>query len=232
MIVAYLSVAAGGFAQSSVGFGLGLVSVSFLVAAIGHAPAVATVLALSLLANVLVVTSERHGLDVRAALGLFAPSAATQLALFTLVRRVDPEALVIATGGTVIAAAIVMGSGVRVRALHGTGGLLAAGALSGLMNLVAGLGGPASVLYATNAGWEPTRWRPTMNLYFAMSNCVTLALLRVAPPTDAWLYAAALLGALLGARAARRLPHAQVRIAALTLAAVGGVLAILGAVGS
>lgn len=232
MIVAYLSVAAGGFAQSAVGFGLGLVSVSFLVAAIGHAPAIATVLVLSLLANLFVVATERDGLDVRSSLGLFVPSVLTQLALFIVVRGLDAEALTITTGVSVIVAAAVMGSGVRVSALHGPVGLLLAGSLSGVMNLVAGLGGPASVLYATNVGWEPHRWRPTMNLYFAMNNLVTLLLIRAALPRDGWLYVAAIVGALAGAVAARRLPAAHVRTAALLLSALGGVLAILGAVGS
>jgi hypothetical protein len=71
-----------------------------------------------------------------------------------------------------------------------------------------------------------------MNLYFASNNLVTLALLRAAPPTDVWLYVAAILGALGGAAAARRLPHGQVRFAALALSAAGGALAIAGAVGS
>lgn len=232
MILAYLSVAAGGFAQSSVGFGLGLVSVSFLVAELGHRDAVVTVLVLSLLANVFVVVWERAGLDLRAALGLFVPSAVTQLAVFTLVRRADPTALTIATGITVIVAAIVMGTGVRVRALHGPPGLVVAGALSGLMNLVAGLGGPASVLYATNAGWEPARWRPTINCYFALNNVLALVLLRAPIPTDGRLYAAAAVGAGIGAAVAAKLPGRLVRTAALALSAGGGALAIAGAVGS
>jgi len=232
MIVAYLSVAAGGFAQSSVGFGLGLVSVSFLVASIGHAAAVASVLVLSLIANLFIVAWERDGLDVRASLGLFAPSAATQLALFAWIRGIDPTPLTIATGAAVIVSAIVMGTGVRVRALHGPPGLLIAGALSGVMNLVAGLGGPASVLYATNAGWHPERWRPTINLYFALNNVLALVLLRAAIPRDGWLYVAAIIGALVGARVAARLPGQAVRFGALALSAGGGVLAIASAVAS
>lgn len=229
MIVAYLSVAAGGFAQSTVGFGLGLVSVAFLVASIGHGPAVASVLVLSLLANLFVIAFERGGLDVRAALGLFVPSAVTQLALFVWIRGIDPTPLTIATGVTVIVSAIVMGSGVRVRALHGPPGLVIAGALSGIMNLVAGLGGPASVLYATNAGWEPQRWRPTINLYFALNNVLALVLLRAVIPRDGWLYVAATCGSLVGASVATRLPARAVRLGALALAAGGGVLAIASA---
>lgn len=229
MILAYVGVAAGGFAQGSVGFGLGLVSVSFLVSAIGHGPAVASVLVLSIVANLFVIVWERSGLDVHAAIGLFLPSALTQLLVFGWIRGIDPAPLTIATGIAVIASAIVMGSGVRVRALRGRGGLVAAGALSGVMNLVAGLGGPASVLYATNAGWHPERWRPTMNLYFAMNNVLALGLLRSEVPRDVGLYAVALAGAAVGAAIATRLPEKHVRLGALALSAGGGALAIVSA---
>jgi uncharacterized protein len=209
-----------------VGFGSGLVSVSFLATALGPTDAVTTVLAVSLVLNLLVVVFERSGLDARSAAILFLPSVALQLAAAPAIRASDPSTLTIATGVAVVIAAVMIGAGGKLRFLDGRVGLVIAGSLSGTMNLVAGLGGPAAVLYAANEGWEPHRWRPTINLYFAMNNTVSLVLLRNSPPGDPWIYTLALVGAAGGGLAATRLPSGAVRRAALILAAVGGMLAI------
>lgn len=226
MVIAYLSVVAGGFAQTSVGFGLGLVSVAFLTTSIGHSPAVRAVLVLSLIANIIVVVTERSGLSVKPALGLFVPSAITQLALFSVIRGAQPEPLTFATGVVVLAATAILLVGKRMTFLDGTKGLLIAGATSATMNLVAGLGGPAAVVYAVNEQWSPHRWRPTLNLYFAMNNSLSLLLLFKAPPRDALLYLSAALGAALGAAVASKIPSGTVRAAALGLSAVGGLMAV------
>lgn len=226
MLIAYLSVVAGGFAQTSVGFGLGLVSVAFLTTALGQGPAVRAVLILSLIANVIVVIVERSGLDIKASLALLVPSALTQVALFQIIRGADTGPLTVATGVVVIAAAALLTFGGHLRVLHGKLGVMIAGSASALMNLIAGLGGPAAVIYAANEGWSPHRWRPTLNLYFALNNALSLSLLTGGPPRDALLYASAALGAGAGAAAATRLPARTVRLAALMLSAIGGLLAI------
>lgn len=225
MTLALVAVAIGGFAQATIGFGSGLISVAFLVAAIGR-DGVRAVLAFSLVTNLIVLSSERRHAVPRDVVRLFLPSLAAQLLLAPFVRRFDPSALTIAVGVVVIASAVALWRGKQAERLVGGHGLVLAGGISGMMNLIAGIGGPAVVMYAQNAGWSPQRWRPTINAYFALNNISSLAILGLLPPNDARIYVAAVVGVVAGIAVARRLPVNAVRAGALGLSVLGGILAI------
>lgn len=226
MILALLAVALGALAQNTVGFGLGLVSVSFLIAAIGPADAIAAIIILSLITNLFVVAREIRTLDPRRATLLALPSLGVQILLAPIIRDLDGKTATVAAGVVVLIAAGMLLSGRRAERLAGNGGLVLAGSVSATMNMTAGLGGPAAVLYATNAGWPPALWRPTINLYFVINNLASLVLLDLAPPADNRLYLAAAAGSAAGILVAKRVPASTVRASAIALAAAGGVLAI------
>ncbi|MFP5224898.1 MAG: TSUP family transporter, partial [Actinomycetota bacterium] len=205
MILALLGVGLGAAAQTSVGFGLGLVSVAFLVAAVGPAQAIAAILFLSFLTNAMVVAREWQNTVWPKALMLAVPSLAIQLIFAQPVKRLDNQTATLLAGIVVLLAAAMLLSGMRAASLTGGRGLALAGGASALMNMTAGLGGPAAVLYATNAGWQPTMWRPTINLYFMINNAATMLLLDLRPPSDARLYLAAAAGGLVGVAMARQI---------------------------
>ena len=74
----------------------------------------------------------------------------------------------------------------RARVLRGTGGAVAAGGASGFMNVTAGVGGPAIVLYAVSTAWEHRKFVATFQFYSIFTNLGSLAakggLPHVAPP--------------------------------------------------
>lgn len=227
MIVALLAVALGAFTQTTVGFGLGLVSVSFLVAALGVGPAVSAIVFLSLITNCSVVIRERRTVSLRRVALLAAPALATQIAIAPIVHRLDGNTATLTAGIVVLVAAAMLLSGQRAHRLAGTGGLVAAGSVSAAMNMTAGLGGPAAVLYATNANWSPQIWRPTINAFFIVNNLASIVLLDLRPPTDLRLLGAAAIGAGVGFTVADRIPTEMIRRGAIALASAGGVLAVI-----
>jgi uncharacterized protein len=226
LTLALLAVALGALAQTSVGFGLGLVSVAFLVAAVGTAQAIGTILFLSLLTNAMVVAREWGHTAWAKALMLAVPSLATQAIFAGTIRELDNDTATVIAGVVVLIASAMLLSGRRAHSLTGGRGLLLAGSSSAMMNMTAGLGGPPAVLFATNAGWAPTMWRPTVNLYFLINNAATMLLLDLKPPSDGRFYISAIVGGLAGVAMTKRVSSATIRTLAIALAAVGGVLAI------
>jgi hypothetical protein len=58
--------------------------------------------------------------------------------------------------------------------LRGVRGTVVAGGASGFMNVTAGVGGPAIVLYAVSSGWEHRRFVATFQLYTLIVNVTSL----------------------------------------------------------
>jgi uncharacterized membrane protein YfcA len=233
VILVLATVALGALAQSVSGFGFGLVSGPFLVAALGPADGVRLALLLSLLVNVVVLLRHHEDLDRRAALLLLVPAAlATPLVAWPLGLLPDRGAQGLA-GGLAVLGAVVLSSGVRVRRATGPAGAVAAGVLSAAMNAAAAIGGPAVALWAENAGWSAERARGTLNAYFLGLN--TVALLTLGLPSlsarDSGGVAVALAaGLVLGGWAARRVSPAGARRATFLLAGLGGLAVLLLAV--
>ena len=221
MIVA-LAVVVGAVAQSVTGVGFVLVCGPFLVAALGPEEGVRTALVLSAVVNVAVLAREHAHVRWSAVPWLLAPAAvATPLLAGTL--RAAPDRLLEALAGlAAVVGAAVLAVGLRWRAAQGRAGAVGAGVVSAAMNVVAGIGGPAVVLWADNAGWSRERTRSTLQVYFLALNAVGLASLGT-PQGDLVVPLSALaLGLAAGALLALRVPPAWGRRTTLVLAACGG----------
>lgn len=212
--------------QAATGIGFALVCAPVLVTLLGPREAVRSVLVLSMVLNVAVLARERRGLDVRRATMLFVPAALATPAAAWVVRRTDTRVLSAIAGVLTVAAVAALARGVRSR--RGTSSLAAAGAgvVSAGMNVAGGIGGPAAVVYATNAGWPAATTRPTLQAYFLALNVVALLSLGLPHPRPV-LAAALVAGWAAGTVSLRRLPDATVLRVTLLLAAAGGVAAIV-----
>ncbi len=224
--VAALGVLAGAAAQAVTGFGFALVAAPALVAVLGPAQGVSVVCILGVLASVLPYAREARHTDWRAVALWWVPTLAVSLLLGAALAGADAALLAALSGVAVLAAVALLAAGRTSVRLAGRRGALLAGAVSGAMNLVGGVGGPPVALYAANAGWPVERVRPTLMAFFAVQNAVTVAVLGWFWP-DAALVAALAIGSVLGVAVARRLDAAAVRVAVLVVAAAGG-LALLG----
>ena len=109
----------------------------------------------------------------------------------------DARLLSALSGVAVIVAVALLARGRTSVRLAGRRGAVLAGAASGAMNLIGGVGGPPVALYAANAGWPIERVRPTLMAFFAVQNAVTVAVIGWVWPSAA-LVVALVIGSVLG----------------------------------
>lgn len=230
--LAALGVAAGATAQAVTGFGFALVAAPALVAALGPTQGVSVVCVLGVLASVLPYAREARHTDWRAVALWWVPTLVISLLLGAALAGVDARLLSALSGVAVIVAVALLARGRTSVRLAGRRGAVLAGAVSGAMNLIGGVGGPPVALYAANAGWPIERVRPTLLAFFAVQNAVTVAVIGWVWPSAALVVAlvvALVIGSVLGVALASRLDAAAVRTAVLGVAAAGGAALIAGA---
>ncbi|MDQ6650356.1 MAG: TSUP family transporter [Actinomycetota bacterium] len=221
-----VAVAVGALAQAVSGIGFALVCGPFLVAVLGPQRGVPVAVVLSLPLNAAILLRDPRSVRWRAALLLLVPAAAVlPLAAYAVHRLSGPAATVVAGAATLCAAA-ALAAGLRLHRARGPAGAVAAGVVSGAMNVVAGIGGPAAALFAANAEWPPATTRATLQAHFLALNVVTLAVLGL-PSVSPGLFGAVLAGFAAGTVLAGRLPEAAARWATLALAAASGVAAVV-----
>ncbi len=154
------------------------------------------------------------------------------------VRSLEPHALEILLGASVLVA-IAAALGLQKRfTLTGNGAVFASGAVAGFMNTTAGVAGPALAVYAVAAKWDQKSWAATLQPIFLLANLTSLAtksLFGTAVPPDVdvpgLVWAAAVVagpvGILLGSRVARSVDASKARTLAVCLAGVGGTVALV-----
>jgi uncharacterized membrane protein YfcA len=221
LALAALAVAAGAVAQAVTGLGFSLVSAPLLVALEGPRDGVRLNLVLSVLVNVVLLVPQRHDVRVRDTARLLIPAAiVTPLAAWAT-RRTDTDVLLVVAGLLTVASAAALLFGARLRRSSAT----VAGAISGVMNTVAGIGGPIVAMHALNERWPTHERRATFQLYFLLLNVVGLLALGPRWPSPVLLLG---LGAgwLAGRALAPRVPESAARVATLAIAGAGGAVVL------
>jgi uncharacterized membrane protein YfcA len=221
------AVAVAAFAQAVTGIGFGLVSGPLLVSTLGAGRGVSTTLLLAVLASAVPLVAGRRHVEPRRVLPLLGPALlATPLAALTL-HDLDRSTAMVLAGLATLAGAGMLASGGRWRRAAGPTAATAAGALSAAMNYLGGVGGPAAVLYATNAGWPVATTRAALQAYLLPLNLITLAALGLPAAFPVALPIALAVGSVAGVAVAGRIPERPARAATLALAAAGGASAVL-----
>lgn len=224
------AVLAGSSAQRVTGLGFALVSSPFLVLLMGPFSGVLLANALSLVANLVVLAQTRRDVELRKALLLAVPALLAVMPGAWVARSLPAPVLAIAVGGLVLMALVVVASSQRPRILRGTPGALMAGAMSGFMNVTAGVGGPAITLYALSSRWTHRPFVATVQLYFALLNAGSLAAKgwpHLTPAT--WVVAgcALALGVAAGHRLADVVSPVQARRLVTSLAVLGSLATVV-----
>ena len=234
--LAAVAVALGAVSQAITGFGFSLVSAPFLIAAYRAPGGVQLNLVLSVAVNVALLTRERRHADVRSAALLMVPAGVATFAVGAVVRSSQAshglhaphrDPLTIAAGALCLAGAVAVASGIRSHRAAGAVGTAVAGAVSGGMNVAAGIGGPPVVLFALNARWPPERSRPTMQVFFLGINVLAMVSLGLPPELPVGIVVGLAVGVLAGIALVGRIDAGRARTATLAVAAVGGMLAIM-----
>lgn len=233
-MIAALAVALGSVAQAVTGIGFSLVCAPVLIATLGARDGVRTALALSIVINLLVLAGHHRRIIWSRVVLLLVPAVVITPLVAFAVRHLDARWLTLAAGVLTIASAVALGIGVRWGRASGAGGGVVAGSVSGAMNVVGSIGGPAVAIYAVNAGWPAITTRPTLQVYFLLTNIA--ALVALGGPhlhaSDSWLLAGMAGGWLAGRVIASHVDEARATTAILFVAGAGGAVAIARAVAS
>jgi uncharacterized membrane protein YfcA len=225
-----LAVMVGAGAQTMTGIGFSLICAPLLALALGGGDGVRLTNLLGIAVNTFMLAREWRGVMAGRVLTLAGPAVVAALLTAAAIQHATESVLSVATGLLVLAAVGAIGAGLRARRLAHWHGALLAGAASGAMTVVSGIGGPAVATYAANAEWPLSRLRPTLAAYFLAVNLVTVAARGVGPMTVTSALSLALalaVGFAGGAALSRRLEPSAVWRGTLILAAIGGVGAVL-----
>ena len=195
-----------------------------MTVALGGADGVRLVIVLAIGVNLLTLHRESASADLRVVGALLLPAAVAGPLAAWAFAGADSDTLSVACGVVVLAAVAAVARGFEIRRLSGRAGTVVVGALSGAMNVLGGVSGPAAATYALNARWPPPRRRATLATYFLGLNLVSVAS-RGIPPASGRFWASAAVaiagGFFTGAAATGRLDERTVASATLVLAALG-----------
>ena len=214
----------GSFIQRVTGMGLALVAAPFLVLLLGSVTGVQTLQVVGLGVCLVSAITLWSDVNIRVAALLLATSA-IGLVPGTLIAKSLPASWLGILIGTLTLAALAATVFLRKSRLFvGARGTGIAGALSGFMNVTAGVGGPPIAIYANSTDWEYKEYLATVQLYFAGLNALSL-LARGTPdlPTAGWAVAAgsAVAGVLIGNLLSATINESIAKKAVLVIAAIG-----------
>jgi uncharacterized protein len=221
-----IAVLLGALAQTTAGFGLALICGPVLIAAQGPSDGLRLVLTLSLLSNLLVLTTRYRQARVSDGLWLAVPAVLTAVPIVWLVSQLDTAAVTIAAGVLTVVCAISLWRRLRLSWLHGRGGAIAASIVAEFGNAIGGLSGPSVALYAVNADWPVPSIAPTLQVFGVVTNVITLAI-KGGPLLTVPAAIALTAGWLGGSLLSRRMAAESLRLVVLGLAFAGGCYAIV-----
>jgi uncharacterized membrane protein YfcA len=185
--------------------------------------------AVTLVINVIVLSSTWRAVELRRVILLIVPALIAVHYGARVSHLVPPSVLMIGIGSLVF---VALGAWVLIKNVQlfpGPVGALAAGGLSGFMNVTAGVGGPAITLYAVGAAWEQRSFVASMQVYFGAINIASIlakGLPSIGLATVAVISAALAIGIFIGQRLARVMSPARARQAVIVLALMGSAATI------
>ncbi len=219
-----LAIACGAMTQRVTGLGFALVSAPLLILAAGPHEGVLLANVLSLAGNCMVITQTWRDGDLKHALLLAVPAIVVMPPSNWVALQLPTAPLMIGIGTITLLALGFVLTFRQTRIFSGGLGAVAAGALSGFMQVTAGVGGPAMTLYAISTNWVQRGFAASMQMYFAMLNVAAIAI-------KGWpqqpvlqmgaMFAALFCGVVLGALAAPHVPGHRARQAVTALAILG-----------
>ncbi|WP_326823269.1 TSUP family transporter [Streptosporangium sp. NBC_01756] len=225
-----LAVFAGAGTQRVTGLGFALVAGPLLTLLLGPADGVRLLNLLSLLSCLVVLPAVWREIDARQVFRLALPALLVLPVGAWAATRIPGGPLMVVEGVLVLAALYALRRFPNPRWLRGPAGAAGTGVASGLMNVTAGLGGPAMTLYATATGWERRSFVASMQLYSTLVNAGSITA-KGLPDLPAHTLALSAVCVLSGAFAGHLIsPHVgrrRIRQAVLAMAAAGGAAAII-----
>jgi len=225
-----LAVAVAAAAQALSGIGFALVAGPLLILALGQSDGVRLTVALGLLLNATILAGTYRHARWGDATRLFVPAALLIWPAALLTSHLRGNWVLAFAGAAVLTGVALIVSGKRAAWINRPAGAMAAGAGSGILNVLAGASGPPVALFVAHRDWPPRVATATLQAYSLPLNIVTLAILGL-PSVHRALLAGAILAMLAGAAVAwpfaGRIGAGTVRAIALAMATIGALSLIL-----
>ncbi len=210
--------------QRVTGIGFALVASPLLVLVAGPFHGVVLANVLSMTVSLVVLAMTWRDVELSRGLLLTVPALAMIPLGATVAKRVPGPLLMVVVGVMVLIALAAVQLTARARILRGVSGTIAAGAASGFMNVTAGVGGPAIVLYALSTNWNHRKFAATFQLYALIINVASLVAkggVRLSATTVATCVLALSIGLYAGHLLSSRFDGAQARRIVTALSALG-----------
>ncbi|AWB82025.1 permease [Corynebacterium yudongzhengii] len=231
-----LSVLLGAFLQRISGMGLGLVTAPVLMLLFGPVEGILIVNVLAAVNAFASTTTVLANVDWRQ-VAVIGPALLIGIIPGAfVVRELPADPLLILVGVMLLVALSVVTIGKRyVPRISGRLPAAAAGAIGGFMNTLAGAAGPAITVYAQAARWDQRLYAATLQPLFFIAGIGSLtakiAVGASASATTSWQVwvagvVALAIGLFAGVRAAPQVSRSAGRTIALTLAVLGGLIAV------
>lgn len=225
------AVLVGALTQRLTGVGFALVASPFLVLLLGPIQGVVITNVFGAATALVVYASHVREVEYRRVLPILAAAAVAVVPGALLARSLPAPVLAIGAGSLVVAALGLSVIARRIPHVQAWPGQVVAGGVSGFMNVIAGVGGPAITAYAVASEWEHRRFAVSVQFYFVVLGSLSLLARGVLPAfaVEHWIAAiVALALGLAGGRAlSRRVPVRVARSVCLVLALAGGVAVVV-----
>lgn len=226
-----LAVLVGALTQRLTGVGFALVASPLLVLALGPIQGVVMANVFGVATALMVYVFHIRRVEYRKVLPILAAAAVAVVPGALLARTLPAPVLAIGAGTLIVLALALSVLARRIPRVEAWPGQIVAGGLSGFMNVIAGVGGPAITAYAVASRWDHARFAVTVQFYFAALGILSLIARGAAPEMTVldWCVAlsALVVGLVGGHLLTRWVPVRTARIICLVLALVGGVAVIV-----
>lgn len=226
-----LAVFAGALTQRITGIGFALVAAPMLVIVAGPFQGVVLSNLLGLVVSLVVFVANWRSTEWCKGIFLAIPALFAIPVGAYVAKHTSPPVLEVVIGVLVLASLGAVLLSKRARVLKGRTGAVVAGAASGFMNVTAGVGGPAIVLYAVSTAWEHRKFVATFQFYSIFVNLASLAAKGGLPhisTTALVLCFASLAAGLAGGQVlARHIDHEAARRLAIGLALAGALVTVV-----
>ena len=220
----------GASTQRISGVGFALVASPFLVALLGPFTGVIVINVFGVLTSFTVFMHVHRLVQYRRAVLMMVPAIVAIIPGSWVAKHMPSDVLSILIGAMIIVALLASLFVQDARILAGRAGAVFAGAVSGFMNVTAGVGGPAVTAYAVATRWPQAAFAATAQLYFFCVGIASLLAKQTLPQMSAlqWVGCAIALalGVVVGNVSAPLVPQRVSRVAVIVIAFLGSLLVL------
>lgn len=225
------SVLLGGSLQRITGVGFALVASPFLVAVLGPLNGVLVVNLFGSLTSLSVFIRVFRRVEYKRVALMLVPALIATVPGAWVALHMRADVLSVIIGALIIIALVGSFFAQRGTLFSGKAGAIAAGAVSGFMNVTAGVGGPAVSAYAIASRWPQEAFAASIQLYFFVLGSASLAMKGTLPVLDGpqWVACGVALavGMGLGEVLSSRVPSIRSRQLVILLAFTGAALILV-----